>query len=91
MAYNENRFDTYKTLQFGSIVIDNAKLSGVTTSVMAVNGAVALAGGANINLWIQGVSYTPSGSRTYSAATAPTYAKPAGLLDSNGRVFGKSR
>ncbi|KAL8276347.1 hypothetical protein RQP46_011272 [Phenoliferia psychrophenolica] len=75
----------------GSIIIDNAKLSGVQNSVMSVNGVMALAGGNSINLWIQGTSYTPGGTRSYGAAPAPSYSKPAGLLDGNGNVFGKSR
>ena len=72
-------------------MIDHAVLSGVTNSVMATNGAVALAGGANIDLWMQGSIYQTDGTRTYYAGPAPSYNKPAGLIDFSGNVFTKSR
>lgn len=75
----------------GSLVIDNAVLTGVTNGVMTAGGPVALAGSSNIDLWFQGSIYTPTGTRTYAQQTGASYSKPAGLLDSNGNVFGKSR
>ncbi|KAL8292389.1 hypothetical protein RQP46_001001 [Phenoliferia psychrophenolica] len=74
----------------GSIVIDHATLSGVTNSVVATDGSVALGGGANIDLWMQGSIYNTEGTRTYSAGTAPAYVKPPGLVTVAGNVYTKS-
>lgn len=57
---------------------------------MSSAGKVALSGSSDIDLWMQGSIYTTSGARTYAQKTL-SYTKPSGLLDLDGRVFGKSR
>ncbi|KAL8291948.1 hypothetical protein RQP46_002206 [Phenoliferia psychrophenolica] len=75
----------------GSIVIDNAKLTKVTNGVKSSAGKVALTGSSDIALWMQGSVYSTSGTRTYEQKAASSYTKPSGLLDSDGKIFGKSR
>lgn len=76
----------------GSLVLNNIKLSNVTTAVGVVGGAVVLTGGTTtIDTWAQGNVYTgtnPTGRFVQSSVTAPN--KPSVLLDSAGRIFGKS-
>ncbi|KAJ6608596.1 exo-beta-1,3-glucanase [Mycena sp. CBHHK59/15] len=76
----------------GSLVLNNIKLTNVATAVGVVGGAVVLAGGTTtIASWGQGNVYTGSSSTgkfTQSSIVAPT--KPAALLDSAGKIFGKT-
>ncbi|KAJ7837014.1 exo-beta-1,3-glucanase [Mycena olivaceomarginata] len=76
----------------GSLVLNNIKLDNVPTAVGVVGGAVVLAGGTTtIASWGQGNVYKgsdASGTFTQGTITAPP--KPAVLLDSGGKIFGKS-
>ncbi|KAJ6522797.1 exo-beta-1,3-glucanase, partial [Mycena vulgaris] len=76
----------------GSLVLNNIHLNNVPTAVGVVGGAVVLAGGTTtISSWAQGNIYSgasATGHFTQDAITAP--AKPAVLLDSSGRIFGKT-
>ncbi|KAJ6514577.1 exo-beta-1,3-glucanase [Mycena vulgaris] len=76
----------------GSLVLNNIQLNNVPTAVGVVGGAVVLAGGTTtISSWAQGNIYSgasATGHFTQDAITAP--AKPAVLLDSSGRIFGKT-
>ncbi|KAI5124386.1 hypothetical protein M0805_008989 [Coniferiporia weirii] len=76
----------------GSIVLNNIKLNNVPTAVGVVGGAVVLNGGTTtISNWVQGNTYTgtnSAGSFVQKSLTAP--AKASGLLDSSGRIFGKT-
>ncbi|KAJ6581152.1 exo-beta-1,3-glucanase [Mycena capillaripes] len=76
----------------GSLVLNNIKLNNVPTAVGVVGGAVILAGGTTtITSWGQGNVYSgssPTGKFTQGTITAPP--KPAVLLDSSGKIFGKS-
>ncbi|KAJ6547049.1 exo-beta-1,3-glucanase [Mycena capillaripes] len=76
----------------GSLVLNNIKLTNVPTAVGVVGGAVVLAGGTTtIASWGQGNVYSGSTSTgTFTQDTIPTPPKPAVLLDSAGKIFGKS-
>ena len=76
----------------GSIVLNNIQLNNVPTAVGVVGGQVVLNGGTTtINTWAQGNVYTgtsSSGQFVQGSITAPN--KASSLLDSTGRIFGKS-
>lgn len=76
----------------GSLVLNNIKLDNVPTAVGVVGGAVVLAGGTTtIASWGQGNVYKGSGaSGTFTQGTIMAPPKPAVLLDSAGKIFGKS-
>ncbi|EJD05787.1 exo-beta-1,3-glucanase [Fomitiporia mediterranea MF3/22] len=76
----------------GSLVLNNIKLNNVPTAVGVVGGAVVLNGGTTtIANWVQGNVYSGASSsdRFVQASMAPP-PKPASLLDSAGRIFGKT-
>ncbi|KAF7311538.1 hypothetical protein MKEN_01056200 [Mycena kentingensis (nom. inval.)] len=77
----------------GSIVLNNIRLTNVPTAVGVVGGAVVLAGGTTtIASWGQGNIATGTNAATrfvQSSITAPN--KPASLLDSSGRIFGRTQ
>ncbi|PFH50090.1 glycoside hydrolase family 55 protein [Amanita thiersii Skay4041] len=76
----------------GSLVINNAKLTNVPTAVGVVGGAVVLPGGTTtIASWGQGNVFTgtnPTGRFVQSNIVAAN--KPSVLLDSSGKIFGKT-
>lgn len=76
----------------GSIVLNNIQLNNVPTAVGVVGGQVVLNGGTTtINTWAQGNVYSgtsSSGSFVQGSITAPN--KVSSLLDSTGRIFGKT-
>ncbi|KAJ7777560.1 exo-beta-1,3-glucanase [Mycena maculata] len=76
----------------GSLVLNNIQLNNVPTAVGVAGGAVVLAGGTTtIASWGQGNVYTGSsatGQFTQGTIVAPT--KPASLLDSTGKIFGRT-
>ncbi|KAI0647237.1 exo-beta-1,3-glucanase [Trametes meyenii] len=78
----------------GSLVINNAHLTNVPTAVGVVGGATVLGGGTTtIDSWAQGNVFSGTGANqgarfAQGAVAAPT--KAASLLDSAGRVFGKT-
>jgi hypothetical protein len=76
----------------GSLVLNNIKLNNVPTAVGVVGGAVVLAGGTTtIASWGQGNVYSGSSSTgAFTQDTITTPPKPAVLLDSSGKIFGKS-
>ncbi|KAJ7470265.1 exo-beta-1,3-glucanase [Mycena latifolia] len=76
----------------GSLVLNNIKLTNVPTAVGVVGGAVVLAGGTTtITSWGQGNVYTgSSGTGTFTQGTIVAPSKPAVLLDSAGRIFGRT-
>jgi len=77
----------------GSLVLNNIHLTNVPTAVGVVGGAVVLAGGTTtIASWGQGdVFKGTSATGTFTQGTIPAANKPAALLDSSGRIFGKTR
>lgn len=76
----------------GSLVLNNIKLNNVSTAVGVIGGAVVLNGGTTtIDTWAQGNVYTgtnPTGK--FVQGSVPSPSKPGVLLDSAGRIFGKS-
>ncbi|KAF8184871.1 exo-beta-1,3-glucanase [Mycena galopus ATCC 62051] len=75
----------------GSLVLNNIVLNNVPTAVGVVGGAVVLAGGTTtIASWAQGNVYSgTSGTGTFTQGTIATPPKPAVLLDSAGKIFGR--
>ncbi|KAJ7915476.1 exo-beta-1,3-glucanase [Mycena leptocephala] len=76
----------------GSLVLNNIKLTNVPTAVGVVGGAVVLAGGTTtIASWGRGNVYSGSSSTgTFTQGTITTPPKPSVLLDSSGKIFGKT-
>ncbi|KAF7338693.1 Exo-beta-1,3-glucanase [Mycena venus] len=76
----------------GSLVLNNIHLNNVPTAVGVVGGAVVLAGGTTtIASWGQGdVFKGTSATGTFTQGNIPAANKPAALLDSSGRIFGKT-
>jgi glucan 1,3-beta-glucosidase len=77
----------------GGIILDNVKLSGVTTAVSTAAGATVFAGPGTgtIGLWAQGNVYSgTSGNPTYVQRSLNTVTKPSALL-AGGSVFTRSR
>ena len=76
----------------GALVLNNIKLNNVATAVAVTGGPVLLAGGTTtINSWAQGNVYTgtnPAGR--FIQANIPNINKASSLLDSAGRIFGKT-
>ncbi|KAI0692746.1 beta-1,3-glucanase [Cerioporus squamosus] len=76
----------------GALVLNNIKLNNVPTAVGVTGGAVLLNGGTTtINSWAQGNVYTgtnPIGR--FIQASIPNINKASSLLDSSGRIFGKT-
>ncbi|KAJ7164261.1 pectin lyase fold/virulence factor [Mycena filopes] len=73
-----------------SLVLNNIKLTNVPTAVGVFGGAVVLAGGTTtIAAWAQG-NYLGSGATgKFMQGTIPVVPKPAALLDSSGKIFGR--
>ncbi|OAX38483.1 glycoside hydrolase family 55 protein [Rhizopogon vinicolor AM-OR11-026] len=76
----------------GSIVLNNIKLNNVPTAVGVAGGVTVLAGGSTtIDTWVQGNVYSgTSGSKTFIQGDIPSAQKSSNLLDSAGRIVGKS-
>ncbi|KAJ6500511.1 exo-beta-1,3-glucanase [Mycena sanguinolenta] len=76
----------------GSLVLNNIHLTNVPTAVGVVGGGVVLAGGTTtIASWGQGnVFKGTSATGTFTQGTIPAANKPAALLDSSGRIFGRT-
>ncbi|KAJ7929194.1 exo-beta-1,3-glucanase [Mycena leptocephala] len=76
----------------GSLVLNNIKLTNVPTAVGVVGGAVVLAGGTTtIASWGRGNVYSGSSSTgKFTEGTITTPPKPSVLLDSSGKIFGKT-
>jgi glucan 1,3-beta-glucosidase len=76
----------------GSLLLNNVKLTNVPTAVGVADGSTVLAGGTKtIAHWGQGNVYTgtsSTGKFVQADLTAPT--KDSSLLDSSGKIFGKS-
>ncbi|KAJ7043175.1 pectate lyase superfamily protein-domain-containing protein [Mycena alexandri] len=81
-----------KLIGGGSLVLNNIKLTNVPTAVGVAGGAVVLAGGTTtIAAWAQGNVYTGSSSTgKFTQGTIAAVSKPAGLLDSSGKIFGRT-
>jgi glucan 1,3-beta-glucosidase len=77
----------------GSIVLNNIKLNNVPIAVGVNGGATLLAGGTTtINSWAQGnVFHGTSAAATYTQGNIAAIPKASSLLDSTGRIFGKTR
>lgn len=75
-----------------SLVLNNIKLVDVPTAVGVANGATILAGGTTtIASWGQGhVYFGTGGQKTWVQSNIALTNKPSVLLDSSGRIFGKS-
>ncbi|KAJ3557789.1 hypothetical protein NM688_g1277 [Phlebia brevispora] len=76
----------------GSLVLNNINLQNVPTAVEVANGQSVLAGGTTtIQSWAQGNVYTgTSSSLQFQKANVAAPTKPSNLLDSAGRIFGRS-
>ncbi|KAF8063611.1 exo-beta-1,3-glucanase [Lyophyllum atratum] len=76
----------------GSLVLNNAKLNNVQTAVGVVGGATVLAGGTKtIASWGQGNVFKGTNSAaTFVQGDISNPFKPASLLDSSGKIFGKT-
>jgi glucan 1,3-beta-glucosidase len=76
----------------GSLVLNNIKLTNVPTAVGVSGGAVVLSGGTTtIASWGQGNVYKGTNSSpTFTQGSIPAANKPSVLLDSAGRIFGKT-
>ena len=76
----------------GSLVLNNVHLQNVPTAVGVVGGAVVLAGGTTtIESWGQGNIYSgTSSSFKFVQSDIPAPTKASNLLDSTGRIFGRS-
>lgn len=76
----------------GSLALNNIHLNNVPTAVGVVGGAVVLGGGTTtIASWGQGnVFKGTSAAGTFTQGNIPAANKPAALLDSSGRIFGKT-
>ncbi|KAJ6547050.1 exo-beta-1,3-glucanase [Mycena capillaripes] len=76
----------------GSLVLNNIHLTNVPTAVGVVGGAVVLAGGTTtIASWGQGNVFTGSSATAkFTQGTIPAPNKPAALLDSSGKIFGRT-
>ncbi|KAH9857052.1 exo-beta-1,3-glucanase [Lenzites betulinus] len=78
----------------GSLVLNNIHLTNVPTAVGVVGGATVLAGGTTtIDTWAQGNVFSGNGANQQARFTqdsVPSPSKPASLLDSAGRIFGKT-
>jgi glucan 1,3-beta-glucosidase len=55
----------------GTLVLDNVDFSGSTVAVAGVDGNTILAGGAVVDSWVQGNTYTPSSSSSSKRAYRP--------------------
>ncbi|KZP32536.1 glycoside hydrolase family 55 protein [Athelia psychrophila] len=77
----------------GSLVLNNIKLSNVTSAVAVAGGTVILKGSdtnPTIDSWGQGNVYTgTSGTATFTQGTIANPTKAASLLDSSGNIFGR--
>ncbi|KAJ7702300.1 beta-1,3-glucanase [Mycena rosella] len=75
----------------GSLVLNNIHLKNVSTAVGVVNGEDVLAGGSHVTIdtWVQGNVYSNS-TGVFTQANIPAPPKPASLLDSTGKIFGKT-
>lgn len=89
----QNSGPTSGVLQ-GSLVLNNIKLTNVSIAVGVTNGATVLAGTSGtttIDTWVQGNVWEGTGtSGTFTQDHITSIAKPASVLDSAGRIFGKS-
>ncbi|KAJ7261316.1 exo-beta-1,3-glucanase [Mycena haematopus] len=76
----------------GALVLNNIHLTNVPTAVGVVGGAVVLNGGTTtIASWGQGdVFKGTSASGTFTQGNIPAANKPSALLDSSGRIFGRT-
>ena len=86
------RTSTSSTKLGGSLVLNNVKLTNVPTAVGVVGGAVTLAGGTTtIASWGLGNVYKGTNAAgTFTTGTIPAANKPTSLLDSSGKIFGKT-
>ncbi|KAI0831502.1 exo-beta-1,3-glucanase [Trametes gibbosa] len=79
----------------GSVVLNNVHLTNVPTAVGVAGGATVLAGGTTttIDSWAQGNVFEGNGAGQaprFMQDAVPAPSKPASLLDSAGRIFGKT-
>ncbi|KAJ6479946.1 exo-beta-1,3-glucanase [Mycena vitilis] len=81
-----------KVIGAGSLVLNNIHLTNVPIAVGVAGGATVLAGGTTtIASWGQGdVFKGSSAAGTFTQGNIPAPNKPAALLDSSGRIFGKT-
>lgn len=73
-------------------MLNNIKLNNVPTAVGVVGGAVVLNGGTTtINSWAQGNVYTGTNANgRFIQSNIAAINKAGSLLDSSGRIFGKT-
>ncbi|KAJ3554045.1 hypothetical protein NM688_g3306 [Phlebia brevispora] len=90
-VFVQNAGPTNGVLQ-GSLVLNNVQLTNVPVAVGVANGATVLAGGTiSIDTWVQGNVWAGTGtSGTFTQDYVASISKPASVLDSAGRIFGKS-
>ncbi|KZT57414.1 glycoside hydrolase family 55 protein [Calocera cornea HHB12733] len=95
-VYNTPTFIKTTTAQrtsfAGGIVLSNIQLNNVPVAVADPDGTVLAGGTTTIQQWAQGNVYTGTSATPHyqQASLTPPY-KPSSLLDSTGRIFGRSR
>jgi glucan 1,3-beta-glucosidase len=77
----------------GSIVLSNVRLNNVPIAVGVNGGATVLGGGTTtITSWAQGNKFSgTNGAAQYIQGNIAAISKPSSVLDSAGRIFGKTR
>lgn len=86
-------YDPAQTGTNGTIILDNIDMSS-NVPIAVKNGgtqATILPGNAVIGSWAQGRSYTGADGGKAVQAARDAVTKPAGLLESSGRVFARSK
>lgn len=85
-------YDVAETGTNGTLVIDNVDFSSnVPVAVYdATSKSTLLAGNTKVASWAQGKMYTAAGGSAMQG-TQDTVTKPASLLDSTGKVFGRTK
>ncbi|KAL6885716.1 pectate lyase superfamily domain-containing protein [Trichoderma evansii] len=74
-----------------NIVLDNVEFSGVSIPVQADGGKALLSGSQKVDLWATGRRYTKGKGGSESGMVTDRVPKPKELLDSNAKLFTKSR
>ncbi|PQE18638.1 Glucan 13-beta-glucosidase protein [Rutstroemia sp. NJR-2017a BVV2] len=77
----------------GTLVVDNVDFSSnVPVAIQnAADNSTALAGNTKIGSWVQGRVYASANSGKVVQASQTAFTKPATLLDSTGKLFGRTK
>ncbi|KAF2843814.1 glycoside hydrolase family 55 protein [Patellaria atrata CBS 101060] len=75
----------------GALILDNVDFSGSSKAVADTNGGQVLAGGSVVRAWAQGRTYVGGSGQRTRGDINPAPVKPAGLLDSSGKIFERAK